>query len=137
MILTSLVQVAEYEGAWGKVFQEIAPGSNPISSPSPAAMAAQGVSELLRQHRLPSFDLVKIDIEGAEGAVFDRGTADLSWIRLTKVICLEVHDYFGSHFGLGPQVICTSDIAPCRVQCASALNREKKQRCNHEKMAVH
>lgn len=48
---------------------------------------------------IPAFDLVKIDIEGAEGMVFAPG-GDFSWISEAKVVSMEIHDYFGSYFGL-------------------------------------
>ena len=68
-------------------------------------MPAYGVKDIAKRFDIPAFDLVKIDIEGAEGMVF-APRADTSWIGDAAVISLEVHDYFGAYFGLNrPQEI--------------------------------
>ena len=79
-------------GEWGKVFKELPWYSS-------GGLQAYGVADLAAMHDIPAFDFVKIDIEGAEGQVFDPA-ADVSWIDEAKVISLEVHDYFAGYFGL-------------------------------------
>ena len=63
-------------------------------------LQAYSVSDVAALHGVPAFDFVKVDIEGAEGVVFDPASADLSWVDAARVISLEVHDYFAGHFGL-------------------------------------
>jgi FkbM family methyltransferase len=79
-------------GEWGHVFKEVKNGDD--------GLKAYGVKDLLQKFKLPRFDFVKIDIEGAEGMVMAPGE-DLSWINDSKVVSLEVHDFFASYFGLG------------------------------------
>lgn len=77
-------------GEWGKIFSEVTKGPG---------MQAYSVNDLARKFNVPGFDFVKIDVEGAEGQVFDP-SSDFSWIDSAKVISLEVHDYFAGYFGL-------------------------------------
>jgi FkbM family methyltransferase len=79
-------------GAWGKVFRE-------KRALERGGMQAFGVADIAARFDIPAFDFVKIDIEGAEGAVFGKG-ADTRWTAAAKVISLEVHDYFADYFGL-------------------------------------
>ncbi|KAL4857493.1 Glycosyltransferase family protein 64 protein C5 [Chlorella vulgaris] len=78
-------------GNWGRVFREAGEGER--------GMPAYSVQDLATLLSIPAFDLVKIDIEGAEGMVFAPG-GDFSWISEAKVVSMEIHDYFGSYFGL-------------------------------------
>jgi Methyltransferase FkbM domain len=79
-------------GDWGKIFVEVPPGTE-------GALDAYGVADIAAKFDIPAFDFIKIDIEGAEGMVFEPD-ADFSWIQTTKLLSLEVHDYFAPHFGL-------------------------------------
>ncbi len=85
-------------GEWGRVFAELPAASNRSADGGAEAYSVAGVAALFAD--VPAFDFVKIDIEGAEGAVFDPATADLSWVDAARVISLEVHDYFAENFGL-------------------------------------
>jgi FkbM family methyltransferase len=126
----ALAEASAANGAWGHIFTEVpgsaeeAAEEAAAASEGGAAAAAAGaralralrakpaakgaakglqaysVADVAAMHGIPAFDFVKIDIEGAEGAVFDPATADLSWVDAARVISLEVHDYFAEHFGL-------------------------------------
>ena len=90
------IGLAGSHGEWGYVFQEVGPKEE--------GKQAYGVKDLARMHKIPKFDLVKIDIEGAEGRVFDP-KADMSWIKDTMAVSLELHDFFAGYFGLkGTQI---------------------------------
>ncbi|KAL4525663.1 hypothetical protein Ndes2526B_g09396 [Nannochloris sp. 'desiccata'] len=80
-------------GEWGLVFQE-------VGADDKDGMQAYGVWDLARMHDIPSFDFIKIDIEGAEGQVFAPG-ADISWIDKASAVSLEIHDFFHGYFNLG------------------------------------
>jgi FkbM family methyltransferase len=125
----ALAEASAANGAWGHIFTEV-PGSaeeaaeaasdgeggaaaagalarralraKPAAAKGAAAegLQAYSVADVAAMHGIPAFDFVKIDIEGAEGVVFDPATADLSWVDAARVISLEVHDYFAQHFGL-------------------------------------
>lgn len=51
------------------------------------------ISEIVAQNKIESITLLKIDIEGAERFVFE-DTADLSFLAITKIIAIEIHDEF-------------------------------------------
>lgn len=79
-------------GDWGKIFTEVPEGTK-------GALQAYGIADIAKKYDIPAFDFIKIDIEGAEGVVFEPG-ADFSWVSTTKLLSLEVHDWFAEHFGL-------------------------------------
>ncbi len=51
------------------------------------------ISNLLIEKQWDSIDFLKMDIEGAEEAIFSKD-ADLSFLSKTKVITIEIHDMF-------------------------------------------
>lgn len=55
----------------------------------------QGITlnEIVKKNNLQEINLLKIDIEGAERFIFQNST-DLSFLKITKVIVLEIHDEF-------------------------------------------
>lgn len=55
----------------------------------------QGITlnEIVKKNNLQEITLLKIDIEGAERFIFQNST-DLSFLKITKVIVLEIHDEF-------------------------------------------
>jgi FkbM family methyltransferase len=53
---------------------------------------AVDLKSLIDSENLDIIDFIKIDIEGSEKEVFERG--DLSWLKRTKVIAIEIHDEF-------------------------------------------
>ena len=47
---------------------------------------------LLQALKLPAFDFIKMDIEGAEGDIFGSGRKDnLPWVESAKVVAMELH----------------------------------------------
>lgn len=66
---------------WGKSFKE-----NPQNQQGIKAIT---LSSLMQQMQLETIDLLKMDIEGAEDGIFK---GDLSFLSLTKMIALEIHD---------------------------------------------
>jgi FkbM family methyltransferase len=56
---------------------------------------AVSVGEIMRRHRLPRIDLLKIDIEGSEKAVFSHPNAQ-TWLQSVGIILIELHDRFES-----------------------------------------
>jgi hypothetical protein len=50
------------------------------------------IQELAEKHQVMKFDIIKIDIEGSEFALFQ----STEWLRLVGGICMEVHPTFGS-----------------------------------------
>lgn len=55
----------------------------------------QGITlnEIIKKNDLQEITLLKIDIEGAERFIFESST-DLSFLNITKVIVIEIHDEF-------------------------------------------
>jgi FkbM family methyltransferase len=51
------------------------------------------INEIIQEHELKYISLLKIDIEGAERFIFDVEN-DLSFLKITKIIAVEVHDEF-------------------------------------------
>eukprot|EP00887_Chlorella_sp_A99_P000999 scaffold5.g999.t1 len=85
------IGLAGFEGEWGNVFKEVGRREG--------GLQAYSVRDIAKMFDIPSFDMVKIDIEGAEGMVFAPG-ADMSWVDDVKVGVMEVHDRFAGYFGL-------------------------------------
>ena len=50
------------------------------------------ISDLLRDHRTDHFDLLKIDIEGAEKELFEEMTSS-HWLVMARAVIIETHDW--------------------------------------------
>lgn len=61
-----------------------------------AAVPSVPVPTLLAQLCLPRFDLVKMDVEGAEGTIFAAGGGELQWLNGVRFL------YFEAHEGMAP-----------------------------------
>ena len=57
------------------------------------------VSEIIEENKLEYITLLKIDIEGAERFILREG-ADLTFLKLTQIIALEIHDEFNIRDGI-------------------------------------
>ena len=57
---------------------------------TPGAVRAVGLADLLAERGWPRFDLVKLDVEGAEREIFS-GDVD-AWLSRTRVLVVELHD---------------------------------------------
>jgi FkbM family methyltransferase len=62
------------------------------SSSSKARVAAITIKSLMEQYRLPSIDILKMDIEGAESAVFEAPSCH-AWLGSVRILVLELHDH--------------------------------------------
>ncbi len=49
------------------------------------------INEICKKYELNKIDLLKIDIEGAEKELFDKG--DLEWLNIVETIVIELHDW--------------------------------------------
>ncbi|XRB17702.1 methyltransferase [Pseudoscourfieldia marina] len=54
------------------------------------AIAAVTILELAASHKVPNFDFVKLDVEGAENDIFRGGVVD--WLAETSLLSVEVHE---------------------------------------------
>jgi FkbM family methyltransferase len=52
------------------------------------------IQDILKQSDKNHIDVLKIDIEGAERFIFNESISDLSFLSVTRVIALEIHDEF-------------------------------------------
>jgi hypothetical protein len=51
------------------------------------------IASLLNKYSLAEIDFIKMDVEGAEKAIFEKD-ADLSFLDKVKVLAIEIHDEF-------------------------------------------
>jgi FkbM family methyltransferase len=61
--------------------------------------AAMSVPEIMSAYPIDRVDLLKVDIEGGEFAVFDEGE-DLRWLEKVDQVVMEVHPQWGDAVGL-------------------------------------
>lgn len=48
------------------------------------------INDIVEKYAIPTIDIIKIDVEGAEKEIFRKGTFD--WLSITKVLIIELHD---------------------------------------------
>ena len=51
------------------------------------------INEIIEQNKFETLTFLKIDIEGAEQYIFEKGS-DISFLNKTKIIAVEIHDEF-------------------------------------------
>lgn len=74
-------------GQWGYTIVDKAIGSG---APAPIEeVNTITVADLLRRYGCHGIDILKLDIEGSEKALFE---GDIDWVRHTRAICVELHD---------------------------------------------
>lgn len=56
-------------------------------------LKAYSISEIIKDANWKTIDILKMDIEGSEKKVFEKG-ADTSFLKITKCIAVEIHDEF-------------------------------------------
>ena len=66
---------------------------SPVNTESQFSIQGVSVNDLIRKYNIESIDLLKIDIEGSENAIFNESN-DLSFLAKVKVIAIEIHDEF-------------------------------------------
>lgn len=64
------------------------------------------IRDIIRENNIDQIDILKIDIEGAEKDIFENDKDDFNWLKITKVIAIEIHDEYD-----------------CREKIRSVLNR--------------
>lgn len=70
------------------------------------SIAAIDISKILEQSGRQRISILKVDIEGAEGVVFQRGSGVEKWIDRVDVIAIELHD--DSEFGSCSDIFLTA-----------------------------
>jgi len=55
---------------------------------------AFSILDIMSMQNLKEIDILKIDVEGAERRIFDKNVSDLSFLKKTKIIVIEIHDEF-------------------------------------------
>lgn len=73
----------DFDSEWAFTVQE-------VMSKDEADVEAISIKEIIHQYQLESIDILKIDIEGAEKALFS--TNFEAWLKITKIIIIELHD---------------------------------------------
>jgi FkbM family methyltransferase len=62
------------------------------SQSSKARVHAVSIQSLMEQYRLSHIDILKMDIEGAESAVFEASSCH-AWLGSVRILVLELHDH--------------------------------------------
>jgi len=55
---------------------------------------AFSINSLIKDYNFEYIDILKIDIEGSEKEIFDPKVSDLSFLKITRCIVMEIHDFF-------------------------------------------
>lgn len=79
---TSLTIENPEANSWAFRVREAAPGA-------PGSVPGVTVSDILRQEAEKTVDILKLDVEGAEEALFSAENSD--WLECVRVICVECH----------------------------------------------
>ena len=75
------------KGSWG--FEASDAGHQPANARNLGSVRAVTVDELMADFNLPHIDILKVDIEGGEKALF-AGTPD--WLKRVGIVMIELHD---------------------------------------------
>lgn len=67
------------------------------------------ISELIEKHDLKEITVLKIDIEGAERFIFNTDN-DLSFLKIVKIVAIEIHDEFNIREAINEILISNSFI---------------------------
>jgi FkbM family methyltransferase len=89
--------------AWSRHVRECNIGESP-------SIGAIDISQILEQEKRERISILKVDIEGAEGVVFQKGGGVEKWIDKVDVIAIELHD--------------DSDFGPCSDIFLNAISEE-------------
>lgn len=60
----------------------------------PNDIRAFSINQLIEDNKFDYVDILKIDIEGSEKQLFDTSVANLSFLKITKCVVMEIHDFF-------------------------------------------
>lgn len=58
------------------------------------SIKAFSINTITRNVGFESIDILKIDVEGSEKQIFDKNNSDLEFLKITKCIAMEIHDFF-------------------------------------------
>lgn len=61
-----------------------------VSTPTETTVEAIAINEIMQEQQWKTIDLLKIDIEGTEKSIFEKGFEQ--WLPYTKVLFVETHD---------------------------------------------
>jgi len=75
-------------GSWG--FEAADAGKSPANARNLGSVRAVTVDELMTEFKLPYIDILKVDIEGGEKALF---ATPPEWLKQVGVVVIELHDY--------------------------------------------
>ncbi len=89
-------------------------GARVGEAPRASAAAVPGLTlgTIMERHGVPAWDLLKIDIEGAEGAVWDDALEDA--IRAAQLLFIELHEHIEP--GSAGRFFAFADATPCSVE---------------------
>lgn len=73
-----------------------------VSKNDPQAFKATTINEIMKLFNVDSFDIIKLDIEGAEREIFLNNNY-LEWIKNTRMLIIEIHDFL--YAGLSTEII--------------------------------
>jgi FkbM family methyltransferase len=61
-----------------------------------AGIPAVSLQDIIQEHQISQIDLLKIDIEGSERYLFDDEKKAAEFLRLSRIVAIEIHDYAAS-----------------------------------------
>ena len=95
------------------------------------SITAIDISKILEQSGRQRISILKVDIEGAEGVVFQRGNGVEKWIDRVDVIAIELHDdsefgpcsdiFLTAISGQGFQISRSGELTICRRRLSGQL----------------
>jgi FkbM family methyltransferase len=88
-------------------------GARAMASEGVGAIRARSIVSLAREYGLEGFDMVKLDIEGAEREILQSNPA--AWLKRCRVFILELHDDLSPGAGIA-LLRATSDCGPFRIR---------------------
>jgi FkbM family methyltransferase len=86
---SNLQIVVKDGGEWAASISQLKSDNISMIS-SGSTVRSISMPQLILQENITSIDLLKIDIEGSESELFAN---NCEWLRLAKVICIELHDH--------------------------------------------
>ncbi|WP_310557741.1 FkbM family methyltransferase [Flavobacterium sp.] len=58
------------------------------------SIKAFSINTIINTIGFDSIDILKIDVEGSEKQIFDKNSSNLDFLKITKCIAIEIHDFF-------------------------------------------
>ena len=95
-----------------------------VSASGQGSVRGVSVSTIIDEHQLPSIDLLKIDIEGSEAAVFDEPSSVDRWLPKVQCLAIEIHERV-TYERIVPQLRARGFLVFDRGEMTIALRRER------------